>query len=58
MYKLTLTLLAFFSLALPIVAVPTGSPVSEVDGLEKRTTFNGVVSVIYSHHVRDTDLLA
>ena len=58
MYKLTLTLLAFFSLALPIVAVPTGSPVSKVDGLEKRTTFNGVVSVINSHQVRDTDLLA
>jgi len=36
MYKLTLTLFAFFSLVLPIVAIP--GPRSKVDGLEKRTT--------------------
>jgi hypothetical protein len=41
MYKLTLALFASFSLVLPIFAVP--GPVPEIDGLEKRETYSGVV---------------
>jgi hypothetical protein len=57
MYKLTLILFAFFTLVLPILAVPVPAS-DEIDGLEKRTTFTGRVRVIYSHPAHDADLSA
>jgi predicted RNA-binding Zn-ribbon protein involved in translation (DUF1610 family) len=57
MYTLTLVLFAFFSLVLPILAVPVPLPV-DIIGLEKRTTFNGKVRVIYSYTAHDIDLSA
>ena len=55
MYKLTLVPFAFFSLVLPILAIP--SPVPDgFHGLEKRTA--GSVCAFHSHPVRDADLLA
>ena len=56
MYKPTLTLFAFFSLVLPIFAVPRSVP--EVDELKKRTTYTGtVLRIIYSRPAHDADLL-
>jgi hypothetical protein len=55
MYKLTLILFAFFSLVLPILAVPV--PASEaVDG--QSITHTGRVRVIHSHRAHDADLSA
>jgi hypothetical protein len=58
MYSLTLALFAFFSLILPILAVPVPEPI-DINRLEKRTTFNGEVRVIYSYTTaHDIDLSA
>jgi hypothetical protein len=55
MYKLTFILFAFFSLALPILAVPVPAS-DEINAQEKRDTYSGQVCVIYSYPARGADL--
>jgi hypothetical protein len=60
MYKVTLVLLAFFSLVLPILAVPVPVP-DQVDGLEKlatTATFSGKVHAFRPKPADDADLSA
>jgi hypothetical protein len=54
MYKLTFVLFAFFSLVLPILAVPIPA-LDEIDRLEKRTA--GTVCVFHSYPAHDADIL-
>ena len=55
MYKLIFVLFTFFSLVLPILAVPTPE-LDKFDGLEKRTV--GTVCAVYINPAHDADLLS
>jgi hypothetical protein len=57
MYKFTLVLSAFFSLALPILALPAPVP-DEIDGLGKRASFSGTVHAFHLHPVYSANLSA
>lgn len=55
MYKLTFILFAFFSVALPILALPVPES-DEINALEKRVSYSGRVRVIRSYPAHGADL--